>query len=82
MRVLILSCNTGGGHNSAASAIKEYFESVGVFCEIKDALAFDSQTKSDFISWGHVFIYKRIPGFLARGINLSRIILPNPEIAP
>lgn len=61
MRVLILSCNTGGGHNSAASAIKEYFESVGVSCEIKDALAFDSQTKSDFISWGHVFIYRRIP---------------------
>lgn len=61
MRILILSCNTGGGHNSAAAAVKEYLESVGVSCEIKDALAFESEMKSDFISWGHVFIYKNIP---------------------
>ena len=78
MRVLILSCNTGGGHNSAASAIKEYFESVGVFCEIKDALAFDSQTKSDFISWGHVFIYKRIPRLFGAGYKFIENHPPKP----
>ena len=32
MKVLILSCNTGGGHNSAASAICTYFEKMG--CEL------------------------------------------------
>ena len=78
MRVLILSCNTGGGHNSAASAIKEYLESVGVFCEIKDALAFDSQTKSDFISWGHVFIYKRIPRLFGAGYKFIENHPPKP----
>ncbi len=61
MRILVLSCNTGGGHNSAAAAMKEYFDSIGVFCEVKDALAFESQKKSDFISSGHVFIYKHTP---------------------
>ena len=29
MRVLILSCGTGGGHNAAASAMKEALESRG-----------------------------------------------------
>ena len=29
MRVLILSCGTGGGHNAAASAMKEALEARG-----------------------------------------------------
>ena len=29
MKVLILSCATGGGHNSAAAALCEYFEKQG-----------------------------------------------------
>ena len=29
MRVLILSCGTGGGHNAAASAMKEALEACG-----------------------------------------------------
>lgn len=34
MRVLILSCNTGEGHNSCAKALKEVFESKGHHCII------------------------------------------------
>ena len=67
MKILILSCNTGGGHNSAAMAIKEYFDSREIFCEIKDALAFDSQLKSDIISKGHVLLYKRAPKLFGFG---------------
>lgn len=29
MRILILSCNTGGGHNAAGRAVKEMFEKNG-----------------------------------------------------
>ena len=29
MRILILSCNTGGGHNAAGRAVKEIFEKNG-----------------------------------------------------
>lgn len=61
MKVLILSCNTGQGHNSAAGAIKEYFESRGASCDIKDALAFWSPKNSKIISKGHVFIYRNLP---------------------
>ena len=61
MRFLILSGNTGGGHNTAAKAIKEYFESQGHSCDIRDALAFMSEGSSYIISNGHVLIYKKAP---------------------
>lgn len=61
MRFLILSCNTGEGHNSAAKAVKDCFERQGHTCEIKDALAFWSPEKSKLISKGHVFIYRKMP---------------------
>ena len=31
MNIAILSCNTGGGHNSAAATIKEYFDSKEIY---------------------------------------------------
>ena len=71
MRVLILSCNTGGGHNSAAAAIKEYFDMRNIFCEIKDALAFDSRLKSEVISKGHVLIYKKAPVLFGAGYHYA-----------
>lgn len=61
MRLLILSCNTGEGHNSAAKAIKEQFIKQNADCDIKDALSFWSPEKSKLISKGHVFIYRRLP---------------------
>lgn len=39
MKVLILSCSTGQGHNSAAKAIYEWFCDNGVECEFKDAFS-------------------------------------------
>ncbi len=59
MSTLILSCNTGQGHNSCAQAIKEYYDSVNEQCVIKDALSFISLPLSKFISWGHVTIYRK-----------------------
>ena len=60
MNILILSCNTGQGHNSAAKAIKDYFESLGISCDIKDALAYWSEKNSKIISKGHIFIYRNL----------------------
>lgn len=61
MRFLILSCNTGEGHNSAAKAVKEYFEMNGSYCEIRDALSFWSRETSKIISKGHIFVYRNLP---------------------
>ena len=61
MKILILSCNTGEGHNSAAKAIKYYFDRDGDECVMADALSFVSNTMSKIVCGGHVFIYRRVP---------------------
>lgn len=58
MRTLILSCNTGEGHNACAKAIQEYYELVGAECQIVDSLAFISEEASKVLSKGHVFVYR------------------------
>ncbi|MEE1280112.1 MAG: glycosyltransferase [Oscillospiraceae bacterium] len=67
MRVLILSCNTGQGHNTAALAIKEAFEKNGHSCEIQNTLLFLSKIHDTLISDGHVFVYKRLPKLFGIG---------------
>ena len=36
MRIVVFTCNTGGGHNACARYIQEEFQSRGVECDIKD----------------------------------------------
>ena len=50
MKILILSCNIGEGHNSASKAIKEEFDVMGIECEIRDTLSFASEKISRFVS--------------------------------
>lgn len=50
MKVLVLSCNTGGGHNTAARAVMEEFGRRGVECEMRDALAFAGELTSRVVS--------------------------------
>ena len=69
MKTLILSCSTGQGHNSCASAIKEYFELQGQTCCIVDGLSLLSGFTSAVISQGHAFIYKSLPGFFRWGYS-------------
>ena len=39
MKALILSCNTGGGHNAAGHAMKEAYERAGHRCDVVDTIA-------------------------------------------
>lgn len=61
MRVLILYANTGRGYDSAARAIAEQMEKLGMDYEIVDALHFISDTASDFVSRWRTKIYKHFP---------------------
>lgn len=61
MKILILSCNTGEGHNSAGKALKYYFEQNGDECVMADAISFRSETISKIVAEGHVFIYTKTP---------------------
>lgn len=46
MKVLILSCGTGGGHNSAGRAIQEEFLRRNIDCTMKDFHALSSEKKA------------------------------------
>ena len=48
MQTLILSCNTGAGHNSCAQAVQEAYHSRGEICNITDSLQFISEKASTF----------------------------------
>lgn len=71
MKVVILSCNTGGGHNSAAKAIAKELASRNIECEIKDALLFVPKAKREFIENGHSFMYKHAPNLYAMSYEFT-----------
>ena len=73
MRVLILTCNTGEGHNSAARAIKDIFDKKDIYCEIADSLAFLSPKASNFICNWHVRLYKKAPALFGLGYKISEL---------
>ena len=61
MKLLILSSNNGGGHNSAAEAIREVYAANGAEVMIRDCMSFLSENVSEFISFSHVLIYRHLP---------------------
>ena len=71
MRVLILSANTGGGHNSTARALVEQLEKLNIEYEIADTLAFISERVSEFISWGHSYVYRKHPRLFGFGYRFE-----------
>ncbi len=71
MNVLILTCNTGGGHNTAAASIEEAFERRGDSCDVEDALEFISGKVSKMFGNGHNRMYRYIPSLFNQGYKLS-----------
>ena len=78
MKLLVLSCNTGQGHNSAASAVKECFINMGHSCEIKDALSYTSKWFSDGVSKSYNKIVLHAPKAFGVGYRYSKSIVYNP----
>ncbi len=50
MKVLILSCDTGEGHNSAGKAINERFHEMGIECDMADTMAIAGKNVSKVVS--------------------------------
>ncbi len=61
MKVLILSCNTGQGHNTAGKAIQETFLSRGVECRMMDTLLLASEKVSRRVSGAYCGLTTRFP---------------------
>ena len=94
LRVLILSCNTGEGHNAAARAIRERCEAEGHEATVLDFLSLSGNRVSAFISGFYINMAKYFPhvfGFFYNALLLisrtfyighSIIYMLNARVAP
>lgn len=71
MRILLLSCNTGGGHNSAAAAICAHLTERGIDYDMRDALLFVSKAHTEVLSKGHFFMYRHLPQLFGVGYRFE-----------
>lgn len=82
MKALILSCNTGGGHNSAGMAMKERIEAEGGEACFFDYLTLAGGKVSQIVGDGYVGIVKKTPflfGLIYRlGAFVSKITKRSP----
>ncbi len=70
-KVLILSCNTGEGHNSCGRALLESFRDKGIPCVMEDTFRFISSSVSRLVSFGFARIYRYLPGVFRIGYQYS-----------
>ncbi len=82
MKILILSCNTGQGHNSAGLAVKEEFDRRGISCEMADALAFARGRASRSISNAYIGIATKAPSLFGGIYRLGDKISSNKRKSP
>lgn len=74
MKALILSCNTGGGHNSAARAIAEEMHDRGDEAYVLDYLCLAGEGVSRLVGDGYVQIVKRTPRLFGIAYKLGMVV--------
>ncbi|MBQ8955104.1 MAG: glycosyltransferase [Clostridia bacterium] len=82
MKILILSCNTGGGHNTAAKAVKEEAEREGHEAVIMDYLAFANQMTSDLISNSYIGMARYSPHFFGMIYRAGMAVSTTRHLSP
>ncbi len=71
MKVLLLSCKTGEGHNSAALALNEAFSAVGAYSEIRDPVSFAGDRASKNVCGLYNSTIKKAPKVFGAVYNLG-----------
>lgn len=71
MKVLILSCKTGGGHDAAGFAMKEALEAHGHEAVMFDYLTLAGQKVSDTVGGVYVNTVKKMPHVFGQCIRLE-----------
>lgn len=74
MKVLILSANTGEGHNSAAVTLQHEMISRGNECEIYNGLSYMSHMKQQIVCTGHVFMYRHTPKLIGMCYGVAELV--------
>lgn len=62
MKVIILSCNTGEGHNTAGNAIIEGMRARGVEADMVNALELMGVKRSKLICGTYIKMVRKLPG--------------------
>lgn len=79
LKVLILSCNTGQGHNTAGRALLEALTAHGIPAEMHDALSFGGERTSLIVSGGYVKMTQVRPAMFGR-LYRAGAAISNPHI--
>ncbi len=74
MKVLILSCSTGQGHNSAALAVYENLKDHQIDCEFMDALLFASKKTSNAVCKTYINVASKAPHVFGLAYRAGGII--------
>ena len=74
MKLLILSCNTGEGHNSAAKAVIEAAEGRGFECVMRDPMSFRSKSATKLVSGTYNGMIKHIPRAFGAMYKISDMV--------
>lgn len=82
MRILILSCNTGEGHNAAAKAMKQRIEYEGHDAEILDFMLLKSKRASDIVSNVYINTAKYTPRLFGAAYRLGLAISSDRRKSP
>ena len=82
VKVLILSCNTGQGHNAAGKALLEEFRTRGIPCDMQDALAFAGQRASRVVSNTYINIAVKTPNIFGLMYKAGNSISSNRRKSP
>lgn len=63
MKILILSCSTGGGHNAAGKAVQERLEYEGHEAVMLDPFTLSGEHTAKAIGNGYIWVAKHVPDF-------------------
>ena len=82
LKILILSCDTGEGHNSAGKAIKEAAEHKGHSVTMIDMFLLSGKGTSHAVSGAYIGIVKHIPFFFGLLYKVGMLISSDKRKSP
>lgn len=82
MKILILSCNTGEGHNSAGKALMEYARSQGDEAELVDIMMLAGKHVSRLVGGGYVSVVKHTPALFSALYRIGGLVSSDRHKSP
>lgn len=82
MEVLLMSCGTGGGHNSACAAIREELESRGHVCDVLNPYTLEGEGLASTVDNAYIKLVQKIPSAFGAAYKLGDMYRHLPGKSP